>query len=390
MTNNIIIQNAKVYQENKVLEKGCITLQYGKIISVTENPMELDTTSAQIIDGTGYSVIPGFIDTHIHGANGYDVMNATEDALDKMANILPCEGTTSFLATTVTQSKENIEKALINVAEYKNKVGNAEVLGVHLEGPFINVKKKGAQLEEYVIEPDMKLFEKWQEMAKGKIKTITVAPECDKKGTFIPYLVKSGVNVSAGHTNSKFKGIKDAVELGVNQLTHICNAMEGIHHRDVGAVGALFHIKTLNAELIADNIHVTPEMMQIIYNNVGSNRIILITDSMMAKYLSVGRYELGGQSVVVSEDRATLEDNDSILAGSILKMVDAVKNMLSLDGVSMKDAIQMASINPAKQIGVFDRKGSIAVGKDGDILLVDDNLNIKYTICNGTIAYKEN
>ena len=387
MTNQIIIQNAKIYTEDKVIEEGSIVLQDGKITEITEDNTELDTSFAELIDGTGYSVIPGFIDTHIHGANGADTMDATEKAIDTIANILPQEGTTSFLATTMTQSKENIEKALSNVAKYKNKDSNAEVLGIHLEGPFININKKGAQPGEYVIPPNIEQFQKWQDIAKGKIKTITVAPECDQEGTFVTYLADNGVNVSAGHTDAKFSGIKEAVELGVHQLTHICNAMEGIHHRDIGAVGAPFHIKTLYAELIADNIHVIPEMMQIIYNNVGSERLILITDAMRAKWLPPGNYELGGQPVIVSEDRATLKEGGS-LAGSILKMINAAKNMRSLEGVGLTDIIQMTAVNPAKQIGVYDRKGSLAVGKDADVLLIDDMLNIKYTICKGNIAYK--
>jgi len=386
MAKQTIIQNAKIYLEDRVMEQGSIVLNDGKINEIIEGEMYLDSSSIHTIDGTGFSVIPGFIDTHIHGANGADTMDATNDAIDTMATILPEEGTTSFLATTMTQSKENIEKALSNVANYRNIAGNAEVLGVHLEGPFININKKGAQPGEYVIPPNIELFNKWQEIAGGKIKTITVAPECDEKATFVKYLAEKGVNVSAGHTDAKFAEIKEAVELGVHQLTHICNAMEGIHHRDIGAVGAPFHIKTLYAELIADNIHVTPEMMQIIYNNVGRERLILITDAMRAKCLPPGDYELGGQPVTVSEDRAILENGT--LAGSILRMIDAAKNMLSLDGVDLSDIIQMATVNPAKQVGVYDRKGSIAVGKDADVLLVDDTLNIKYTICKGKIAYK--
>lgn len=386
MTKQTIIQNAKIFLEDKVIDHGSVVLKDGKINEIIEGEMNVDSSSIDIIDGTGFSVIPGFIDTHIHGANGADTMDATKNALDTMATILPEEGTTSFLATTMTQSQENIEKALDNVANYKNNAGHAEVLGIHLEGPFININKKGAQPGEYVIPPNIELFNRWQEIAGGGIKTITVAPECDKKATFVKYLADNGVNVSAGHTDAKFADIKEAVELGVHQLTHICNAMEGIHHRDIGAVGAPFYIKTLYAELIADNIHVSPEMMQIIYNNVGRERLILITDAMRAKCLPPGNYELGGQPVIVSEDRATLEDGT--LAGSILKMIDAAKNMLSLDGVDLSDIIQMATVNPAKQIGVYDRKGSISVGKDADMLLVDDSLHIKYTICKGQIAYK--
>src|SRR5699024_2748856 len=214
------------------------------------------------------------------------------------------------------------------------------------------------------------------------------APECDPlQGEFSQTLAKEGVNVSAGHTASNYAEIKQAQADGIQQLTHLCNAMEGVHHRDIGAVGAFMLLPGLKAELIADNIHVSKEMMQLVYNNVGSEKLILITDSMRAKGLPPGEYELGGQPVHVSEDRATLVEGNS-LAGSILKMVDGAKHLLALEGVTLKDIVKMASENPAKQINVFDRKGSIALGKDADILLIDEELNIEYTLCKGVIAFE--
>jgi len=360
---------------------GCILIEEGKIAGVfSETPSDLPENT-QIMDGMGMNAIPGFIDGHIHGANGADVMDASEEALDTMASALPREGTTSFLATTITQSPTNIEKALENVAKYENKRGQAEMIGVHLEGPFVEKSKAGAQPLPYIMEPNLEQFEKWQQLSGDNIRTITLAPEHDKDGEFIRRLAAAGVNVSAGHTNAGFEGIKKAAGQGVLQLTHLCNAMNGIHHRDIGAVGAAFQLKELRAELIADGIHVAPEMLQLIYNNIGSERLILITDSIRAKGLPDGNYELGGQPVMVKDNRAVLEDGT--LAGSILKMNKAVKNMLQLDGVDLRDTIKMASVNPAKQIGIYDRKGSIAVGKDADILLIDENLNIKYTFCRG-------
>src|SRR5699024_1468312 len=173
----------------------------------------------------------------IHGAAGADVMDATKDALDTMASVLPKEGTTSFLATTITQAPENIDRALKNVATYKNKPGQAEVIGVHLEGPFIAKEKAGAQPVQHMMQPNMEQFMHWQACAGDKIKTITLAPELDDKG-IIQQLSGMGINVSAGHTNAAFSDIKLAVQKGIHQLTHLCNAMSGIHHRDVGAVGA--------------------------------------------------------------------------------------------------------------------------------------------------------
>jgi N-acetylglucosamine-6-phosphate deacetylase len=384
----LIIKNITIYLENDKIENGTLLIEKGKIKGIyreNENPTHYPSRF-KIMDGEGLNAVPGFIDGHIHGANGSDVMDATEEALNAIAEVLPKEGTTSFLATTITQSKENIEKALKNVANYNAKDRYAEILGVHLEGPFIEPSKKGAQPLEHIRKPDIALFDQWQALANGKIKTITMAPEHDEDGSFIRHLAENGVNVSAGHTDIDFKGMKTAISHGVNQVTHLCNAMNGIHHRDIGAVGAAFFLEELYAELIADGIHVAPEMLQLIYQNIGSERLLLITDAMRAKCLNAGTYDLGGQMVLVDEERAVLEDGT--LAGSILKMKHGVQNMLALRGVEFEDVIKMASSNPAKQLGVFERKGSITEGKDADILLVDDKFTVTYTFCRGKMAYK--
>ncbi|WP_234982579.1 N-acetylglucosamine-6-phosphate deacetylase [Ornithinibacillus halophilus] len=380
------MKNVSIYAEDEIIVNGNLLVVDGKITGVykqNEQPKSYPSP-LKIVDGSNLNAIPGFIDGHIHGANGSDVMDATEEALDSMASVLPVEGTTSFLATTITQSVENIDKALINVAKYENKRGYAEVIGVHLEGPFIEKSKKGAQPEQHIMKPNIEQFEKWQALSGNKIKTITMAPEHDEDGTFIRHLYDAGINVSAGHTSTDFAGMQKAVSHGVRQVTHLCNAMSGIHHRDIGVVGAAFELEELRAELIADGIHVSTDMLNLIYKNVGRERLILITDAMRAKCLQPGNYELGGQPVVVTEDRAVLEDGT--LAGSILKLQDGAKQMLQLPEVSIQDVIEMASVNPAKQLNVFDRKGSITVGKDADILLVDHDLTIHTTICRGVIA----
>ncbi|GAA0289992.1 N-acetylglucosamine-6-phosphate deacetylase [Gracilibacillus halotolerans] len=377
----MIISNAKVHQPNSILEKASIQIDKGKIIKVNEK----SDTKADI-DGTGLIAIPGFIDGHIHGAAGKDAMDANHEALETIASALPEEGTTSFLATTMTQSKEAISRALKAIATYENKLGHAEILGIHLEGPFCEKKKAGAQPLEHIIPPSVELFKQWLEEANGLIKTITLAPELDTNYNLIHYLNHEQINVSAGHTDAGYQDITEAVAEGVHQLTHLCNQMNGIHHRDIGAVGAAFLLDNLKAELIADGIHVSPEMIQLIYNNIGSERLLLITDSMRAKYLQDGTYDLGGQEVTVQGNKATLADGT--LAGSMLKMIDGVKNMMNIAGATIDDIIRMASMNPAKQIGVYDRKGSIEVGKDADILLLDEDYTIRYTICKGKIAYE--
>lgn len=386
-TKTIYIKNAKVFTEDKVILNGFMLLEDGKIETIDTNEITQLPENVTIIDGANLNAIPGFIDGHIHGANGADVMDATEEALDTMAAVLPYEGTTSFLATTITQSPDNISKALDNVANYKVKSGHADLIGVHLEGPFIEKDRAGAQPVHYIMEPDMEQFKQWQTLSGNKIKTVTIAPEHDENGSFINFLYETGVNVSAGHTATDFEGMKKAVSYGVRQVTHLCNAMSGIHHRDIGVVGAAFRLAELRAELIADGIHVSPDMLDLIYTNMGSERLILITDAMRAKCLQAGDYELGGQPVKVTDDRAVLENGT--LAGSILKMHHGAQQMLQLRDVSIKNVIEMASVNPAKQINAFDKKGSLAIGKDADVLLVSDDLTINYTICRGEIAFEK-
>lgn len=382
----MLISNAKVYAEEETLEGGFIVIRDGKIESVSgSRPVDLPDGTAEI-DGSSLNALPGFIDGHIHGADGADVMDATPETLGRMADFLPAEGTTAFLATTITQSRENIERALRNVADYPGRPGQAEVAGIHLEGPFVEKSKAGAQPAEFIIEPDADLFQKWQEISGGNIRAVTLAPEHDPNGEFIDMLRESGVVPSAGHTGTDFAGMKKAAAQGVSQVTHLCNAMSGIHHRDIGVVGAAFLLRDLKAELISDGIHVSDEMLQLIVDNVGTERLLLITDSMRAKGLPPGGYELGGQPVQVTEDRAVLDDGT--LAGSILKMNEAARRMLSLDGVTMRDITDMASANPARQLGLFNRKGSIHAGKDADLVLVDDELNVRWTICRGEVAYE--
>lgn len=384
MTKNILIKAATIYGDKEVFEQADLLLENGKITSISPTPIAV-SDDVKVVDGDGLTVLPGFIDGHIHGAKGADTMDATPEAIATMAQALPEEGTTSFLATTITQSHEQIERALENVAAYTPTSKEAEMLGIHLEGPFIHPDKKGAQPEDYIVPANIDLFDRWQEKAHGLIKTVTLAPECDHVG-MIPYLHEAGVIVSAGHTTVQYADMQAAVNQGVRQLTHVANAMSGVHHRDVGAVGAAFLLEDLIVEVIADEIHLAPEMLEIVYKQIGSERMVLITDAMRAKLLPDGTYELGGQEVQVKAGRARLADGT--LAGSIVTMIDSVRNMLKIPNVTLADIVQMTAVNPAKQLQIFDRKGSISVGKDADVVLLDDTLKIRYTICQGNIAYQ--
>lgn len=389
--NRILLKDMKVYSGEKTFDRGYIKIINGRIIEVAAVDQLVNEEDFHIISVPGeYCAIPGMIDIHIHGSGGADTMDGTIEALNTLSSSLPAEGTTSFLATTITQSKELLDKALLNLGNYiplHQQEGHAEILGVHLEGPFINHEMAGAQPEEHIIEPDIELFNHWQHLAKGTIRLITLAPEVAGGLELIHYLKENGVIISIGHSNATYDEMDAAISTGANQVTHLFNQMRGLHHREPGVVGAAFIRDELFVELIVDGIHVSPKMVKLTYQQVTDKRLIVITDAMRAKGLSEGSYDLGGQAVTVKNGKAILSDGS--LAGSVLNMGTAFRNILAFTGCTIENAVKMTSENPAKEIGVFDQKGSITVGKDADIVLLDENLEVVMTFCKGIIAFQK-
>lgn len=346
--------------------------------------------------GLELSAIPGLIDLHIHGAAGADVMDATPEALAKIAAALPAEGTTAFLATTITAPKERIEAALANVDQYvrafeardgaDESKGAAEILGVHLEGPFLSRKHAGAQPIEHIISGDLSTFQRWQKASGDRIRLVTLAPEEEGMLSLIRSLREEGVIASIGHTDATYADVRSAVEAGATHVTHLFNAMRGFHHREPGTVGGALAASELMVELIADGIHVHPAAVALTYRIKGKEGITLITDAMRAKCLGNGVYDLGGQQVFVSDGKATLADGT--LAGSVLTLNHGIRNMIRFSGCSLEEAVYMASYNPAKELGILHRKGSLAVGKDADLVLLNREGEVEYTFCRGRLSYR--
>ncbi|WP_416729701.1 N-acetylglucosamine-6-phosphate deacetylase [Fictibacillus sp. JL2B1089] len=385
----ITLKNATIYGETQTMHRGSITIQNGKIIDLSKDSYPGDNQTEIIEFPETYHVVPGMIDVHIHGAAGADTMDATFDALQTIANVLPQEGTTSFLATTMTQDQNKIEKALENAGlfiEAGQVEGTAETLGIHLEGPFISEKRAGAQPVGAIIKPDLELFKQWQELASGYIKLVTIAPEIEGSLEVISYLHEQNIVASIGHSDASYEEVVSGMKAGASHVTHLYNGMRGLHHREPGVVGAALLHGELTTELIADGIHVRPELISLTYKQKGNERVVLVTDAMRAKCLGDGQYDLGGQEVTVQHETATLKDGT--LAGSIIKMNAAVKNMMQFTGCSIFDIILMTSVNPAKELNVFDRKGSLAPGKDADIVVLDEDYEVVITFCKGHIAYR--
>lgn len=376
------LKNVTAYVAGEGLIKTNIGIDDGKIAYIGDDCAKIES----LVETDGI-VVAGFIDEHIHGAGGADVMDATESSLQTISETLVKEGTTAFLATTMTQSEDNISLALENVNAYmqSGNVKGAELLGVHLEGPFISPKHIGAQPLEYVVNPDVELFDRYNDLSGNNIKIVSLAPE-EKGGLeLVEHLNHLGIIASVGHSGASYDDLAMSVGVGLTNVTHTFNAQSGIHHREIGIVGASMLIDQLNCEIICDTKHVSIPAIKLLIKNKPHDKITLITDSMRAKGLPDGVSELGGQKVIVKDGFAKLENG--MLAGSVLKMNEAIKNLVDA-GVPLTDAIDFATVNPAKNLGVFGERGSIEVGKRADFTILDKDFNVLYTIVKGDVVYR--
>ncbi len=371
------IINGKIILNDSIMEQKIILFE-DKILDITDDlPDQVD-----IIDAKGAYVGAGLIDIHIHGAGGADVMDANDDTIETISQLLVKFGVTSFLPTTMTMSQEKIECALNQIRIGMNgHYKGAKVLGCHLEGPFISETYKGAQNKAFIQKPNMTWIEPFQDV----IKLITLAPEVDEGYEFIKAMkLKTDIKLSMGHTSTTFAKAKEAIQLGISHATHTFNGMSGFNHRESGAVGAIL-MSDVSAELIADKIHVNPEIFEWFYR-VKSGNIVLITDSMRAGCMPDGVYDLGGQEVIVENGSARLRTGS--LAGSVLTLNKAVRNFYEETTLSLPAVYQLASLNAARSIGVEDCKGSIEIGKDADLVIWDEALEALVTIVEGKIVYE--
>lgn len=381
----MLIQGPKIYTDSEIISNGLLLIEDGKIRECRGDPRVVARSNFTF--PSDYSLIPGRIDLHTHGVAGVDVMDATPEALRIMANRLAKEGTTSFLATTMSMPVEKINAAIENVAKFisnENNIG-ARILGLHLEGPFIAESKMGAHQHDYILKPDVALMRQWQTLANGLIKIVTLAPEVAGADELIACLVELDIIPSIGHSNASCEIACAAIDKGCRHITHLFNAMSGLHHRHPGVALAALERPVL-AEIIADGEHVAWEMLKFVMRVKGRHELCVVTDSMRAKCMPAGQYDLGGQTVNVTTESARLEDGT--LAGSVLTMSQAIQNLIQHNICDLSAAISLSSINPAKQLGIFNEIGSISPDKWADVVVLDERHNVVMTVCHGQVVYK--
>ncbi|MGI6567813.1 MAG: N-acetylglucosamine-6-phosphate deacetylase [Limnochordia bacterium] len=369
-----------------VVMPGTIVVENG-IITYVGSGADVPSAEGPVLDAEGAYVTPGLIDIHVHGGGGGDVMDGTGKALEVMGQAFSRYGTTGFVPATVTASHRETLRAVEAVKAAAGKgTGGAQVLGIHLEGPYIDMGKRGAHHPDHVRPPSLPELEEIWELAGPLLRLVTLAPELEGAEAAIRRLRSWDVTVAIGHSNATYEEAMAAHLWGASHICHMFNGMRGLHHREPGVAGAALTCDGFSVELICDGVHVHPAAMDLVMRAKGPDKVVLITDTLRAMGLPQGRYQLGGLEVEVTKEAARLLTGE--LAGSTLSMARAVKNAVDLLGVSLAEAVRMASCNPARAIGISSRKGSLTVGKDGDIAVFDAELNPLATIVGGQVVYQ--
>lgn len=378
-------KQVNVYVEGIGIVKKTIRVENGKIAKICDCT---DVEEGFISLDDDKIVVPGFIDKHIHGANNSDGMYNTIEDSKNISKVIASEGVSSYLITTMTQSVEQIDAALLNAKNFIEQYNyeGAKPLGIHLEGPFISKKYKGAQIESCIVPCDVETFKHYQSVSGNNIKQVTLAYEENGK-ELVNYLRETNVVASLGHTDATCEQSLEAVKEGATSFTHTYNAMKPLHHREAGTVGAALLADEAYCEMICDLIHLSKYAIKVLYKAKGKDKLIVITDGIEARHLPDGEYQLGGQAVYVKNGEARLIDGT--LAGSTLLMNNGLRNVKNVLELSYEDTIDMATKNPALNLGIYDKKGSIKEGKDADFAVIDKDFNVYMTISEGNIIFEK-
>jgi N-acetylglucosamine-6-phosphate deacetylase len=366
-----VLKHAKIYTGISVIDDGYLRFDSQLIAVGPVEEYQPNVNDEGIFDLAGAIIVPGFIDVHSHGGYGFDAMDGDPEQIDQMVEQMIHEGITSYFATTMTQSPEKIAKAMVGIKQAAAK--NPVIKGIHLEGPFISKVFKGAQPEKYIQAPDVKLFDHWNELSGHLIKLVTFAPENKNSREFENYCLSHGIVPSIGHSNAKRE---ELLPSKASHVTHLYNAQREFKHRQPGVTGHALLEDNLYCEMIADGFHVCPDMIRLAYRLKGPHKVELVTDSMRAKGMPEGISELGGQKVIVKDKQARLETGN--LAGSVLQYQDAFRNIMRFTGCGIAEAVLMSAVNQAQEFGLKNQ-GTLEIGKDADLNIFDQGLNLKET-----------
>ena len=338
----------------------------------------------RILDAAGCYVIPGLVDVHFHGCVGEDFSDATPDGLQKIADFELSQGVAYLCPAGMTLPEDQLTAICKNTAAHRAKhSGGAEVVGAHLEGPFLCMAKKGAQNGDYLHDPDTAMLKRLQEAAEGCVRLVTLAPEQPNSIEFIKAAVEMGVTVSVGHTTADYNTARAAFEAGASHATHLFNAMPPLAHRDPGVIGAAYEVPGVQPELICDGIHIHPAVVRLTFGLFGRERMIIISDSLRATGMPDGEYPFGGQMIEVHGNRATILGHPETLAGSVTSLMGCLRQAVSF-GIPLADAVRACTYNPARSIGIDGRAGTLDVGKEASIVLLDEkDLSIKAIVFKG-------
>ena len=374
----ILLHAARALTPTTELTDAGILIRDGVIEAVGPRQDMTLPSGATEISAAGQTAIPGFIDIHIHGAGGHDVMEGTAEAMSTVAQTLARHGTTSFVATTVTASPDDTCRSVEGIARYitqqfETLQPKAEVLGVHYEGPFINKARRGVHPAEWVQLPSAELLQRFVQAAAGKARILTIAPELLGAIPCIHAAREAGIVVAMGHTDATYEQARAGIVHGARHAVHVYNAMRPFSHRDSGVIGAVLTSQEVTAELIADGIHVEEAAMRLLLQAKGAGCVILISDGLSATGMPDGKYMLGNFEVTVSG--GVCRNAEGKLAGSTLTLDRALRNVVAL-GISLPGAVRMLTTNPAKLLGIEFKKGALRTGADADIVLLDENLQI--------------
>ena len=375
----MLIQSKKIWIADQFIA-AIIATENGKITDILpygSKPVDVDYGDKRIV--------PDFLDIHCHGAFEFDTNDANEEGLRNWTKNIVSEGVTGFLATTITQSEEVLTKAVANVAKVmEDGYEGAEILGIHFEGPYLDMVYKGAQPEQYIVKPTVEQFERYQAAAKGHIVYLTMATETDEDFALTRYLTEHGVVVSIGHSAATYEQAVMAYAHGARSMTHVYNGMTPFNHRANGLVGAAYRIRTMYGEIICDGNHSTPAALNNYFMSKGPDYCIMISDALMAKGTPVGsKFIFGGNEIVIYPDGSAHLTSTGGLAGSTLRINQGLRILVEEAMVPFNYAINSCTINPARCIGVDDRKGAIGVGKDADLVVLDNDYSVIQTYCMG-------